>query len=145
MVVNKEKLEVLNQQLEGIRKQIQEAAKAVFIEAVTELFTENESLDSFGWRQWTPFWSDGEGGAFTANTEPDCIFINGSSVYEDNLTDGEEMSEEENRNAAKLAGTVSEILTAIGDSNLELMFGDHAEIVIRRNGDIEVTRFEDHD
>lgn len=144
MAVNKEKLEVLNQQLEDIRKQIQEAAKAVFVEAVTELFTENESLDSFGWRQWTPFWT-GEGGAFAANTEPDCIFINGSSVYEDYFTDAEEMSEEANRDAAKLAEMVSEILTAIGDSNLELMFGDHAEIMIRRNGDIEVTRFEDHD
>lgn len=147
MSINTEKLEVLNRQLDQIRQQIQDAAKGVFVESVTDLFTQNDDLDSFGWRQWTPHWNDGNPCVFGACTDPDMIFINGSNVYEDDLgnSDIEDMSEEENRRAAVLADEVSKILIAIGDSNLELMFGDHVEINVSRNGDIEVKKYEEHD
>lgn len=147
MSINTEKLKELNQQLDNIRQQIREAAKGVFVDSVTGLFTENTDLDSFGWRQWTPHWNDGQPCVFAASTDPDTIYINGSNVYDDDfeMIEIEEMSDEENRRAAELADEVSRILIAIGDSNLELMFGDHAEIVVHRDGEIEVKKYEEHD
>jgi hypothetical protein len=141
------KIRELNQQLDHIRHQIQEAAKGVFADLIADLFKENEDLDSFGWRQWTPHWNDGAPCVFAASTDPDTIYINGSNVYDDDfdMIEVEEMSDDENRRAAELADMVSKILIAVGDSNLELMFGDHVEIVVHRNGDIEVKKYEEHD
>lgn len=145
MSINTQQLETLVNQLKQVREQLIEIAKNVFVESVSALFKEYKDLESFGWRQWTPYWNDGKPAPFAANIDPDSIYINGSSTFDDIYEDGEEMTDEENRRAEEMSKMVSEILHLVGDSNLELMFGDHVDITIHRNGDIEVIGFEDHD
>lgn len=140
MKVNTAKLKEIRKRMQEMREQLTEECKVVFVDAVTELFTGHEDLDSFAWRQYTDYYCDGGPCDFSAQIDEDSIVINGADPYGD-----EEIDEKTTKRYAKIAKDVSKILTTIGEENLEMIFGDHAEIIVKRNGDIEVEEYTEHD
>src|SRR5271154_4929831 len=52
------KYQELRKKIAEAKKVMEETAKGLFVEMTTELFTANPALESFGWRQYTPYWND---------------------------------------------------------------------------------------
>lgn len=140
MKVNTEKLKEIRKRMQEMREQLVEECKVVFVDAVTELFAAYEDLDSFAWRQYTDYYCDGGPCDFTAFIGDDSLVINGTDLYGD-----DEIDDKTAKKYAKIAKDASKILTTIGEENLEMIFGDHAEIIVKRNGDIEVEEYTEHE
>lgn len=159
-----EKLEELRQKNAEISKMKSEAyeiSKGIFEQGCKEIFEKYESLESFSWNQYTPYFNDGDTCVFSANT--DYINVNGeyaqdSEWYsETNVTSwgtyNREAKKYEGRVEvpnpsydAELASATNEIQDFLNNFDNEFYigrFGDHSEITVSREG-IEVEECE-HD
>lgn len=115
------------------REKAKEEAEKFFQEGAKQLFDKFPELESFGWRQYTPYFNDGDVCTFSAGTdEPDINDVMGYDIY------GEEY-----KHLVPLQDEVSKFLNVFENEDLEAMFGDHAEITVTRD-DIEVNRY-DHE
>lgn len=115
------------------RREMERVAKVAFNQGAQELFATQPTLTSFGWRQYTPYFNDGEECVFGANVEEP--MVNGVHVYGD---------EEEGKYNDKLATEVTEFLRGFDEEDLKALFGDHVEVVVERGKDVEVSGYE-HD
>lgn len=121
--------------LAQLREQHSTIAKDFFLDEAQRLFEENPALIDFGWRQYTPYFNDGDSCTFSART--DDPMVNGTWKYEDYEPDDDEeaaypaMSEKE---LDALRDKVSEFLLQFEDSELEAFFGDHMEVTVTREG-----------
>lgn len=122
------------------RKELEETmkteAKAAFAELTKHLFEEDPILESFSWRQYTPYFNDGNTCEFGALTDSDSIEINGLDSYNDkNYKKPEEKARFKK---------VSSLLKTFEEDDLKSMFGDHQQITVKRDGSVEVEDYE-HD
>lgn len=142
----------------------QNLVKQTFEEEAQELLEELK-IDSFGWTQYTPYFNDGDACVFNAYTDPESVYINGKDSYGERMDYGGEDDEEEAEKPPypdwRLKETdpakyeqmrrayfgkhlpVSEFLQEFTEEDLLFMFGDHASIVVTRDG-VEVGEY-DHD
>jgi hypothetical protein len=151
-----EELKAMNEELATLKKAHLEKSKAMFTSVASKVFAAHPKLESFGWRQYTPYFNDGEECTFSAHTsEPD---INGVDGYEANfesktVTDydskdasGKYQQKENpdyNPELAEAQKTVIAFLNEMDDSVLRDMFGDHVRVLVTPGG-TEVDEY-DHD
>jgi hypothetical protein len=81
-----EQLKKMNQELEDLKKSHLDRSKKMFTEISKVIFDKHPKLTSFGWRQYTPYFNDGEECVF--RTYADTPFLNG--------IDPDERDEEDN-------------------------------------------------
>ncbi len=118
----------LKKQLADLRKEYQKAGKAAFGEESKELFDAHPKMKHFGWRQYTPYFNDGEPCTFRACTDdPD---INDTEWWTEG-DNAEGMTEAEFKAAQK---DVTTFLSAFDDDLLEHLFGDHVKVEVTRKG-----------
>jgi len=120
------------------RKKMSEEGKKFFSEQAKELFEHCPELVKFGWTQYTPYFNDGEACYFSANLGSPKILFKGEDedLYEERwYSEGEE--------GYKPLATVVEFLGQFDDDDVEMLFGDHCEVTVTRNG-VEVEEYE-HD
>lgn len=100
-------------------------AKALFAKRAEVLFAANPELESFGWKQYTPYFNDGDTCTFGVRAdEPD---VNGYEYYDEPPEARDKLRE--------LASKVTEFIASFDERDLLAAFGDHAEIVVdRRKG-----------
>jgi hypothetical protein len=125
------KLAELKERHKELRSQIVEESKAWFSEQSKALFAKHPKMQSFSWRQYTPYFNDGDECEFSAHT--DDPNINGESEW-----DGE------NRNSREwmaIHEDVTELLKAIDEESLKEMFGDHCEVIATRDGAVNVEEY----
>jgi hypothetical protein len=110
------------------------ASKALF----RDLFDLNPSLQSFSWKQYSPFFNDGDECVFCVHSDSDEIGINGQDRYdydyEDTFT--EEMDE--------LSNQVSKVLDALPADIMQEAFGNHVQVTMFRDKEPETEEY-DHD
>ena len=111
-----------------LSKIIQEQLNACY----QEIFDKYPIVETFAWRQYTPYFNDGEECTFGVNTEPD---INGKDSY-----DCEKGSDE-----AKASDDVESLLESIPTEIMEDIFGNHVEVTVNRDGTVEISAYDDHD
>lgn len=116
----KEKIVQIVTELDEIKKRLQKAIEEAFSEACKELFDSNADLKSFGWRQYTPYFNDGN--TCTFGSYHDTPNINGYDWYDIP------------KELKPLSKTVQSVITVIPTEMLEKMFGDHVEITVTRDG-----------
>lgn len=124
---------------EGARKKVEEAKKAAqeasrvaFKAGSAELFEAHPDLESFGWRQYTPYFNDGDECVFGVRSDfPD---LNG---MDENGGD-EEDYEAYYKLEKKFGKSVSEFLSQFSDDDMKFLFGDHVRVTVFRDGKIEV-------
>jgi hypothetical protein len=131
----------LQQERRVLEARMRELAKGAFSEAAAELFASHPNLLGFGWRQYTPYFNDGDACTFSAHTDYPTVW------YRD--ADGNEVESDENARwtiqwRAKqgqanpvldpLALAVIEFLERFGDDTYEDLFGDHCEVRVRPTG-----------
>lgn len=128
------------------RKKMKDEGKAYFAEQVKLLFSENPTLLSFSWNQYTPYFNDGEPCTFSANTDYPVLQIEGDDeTNEQVLEDNEESyyKDDKNEGRGKIWSSVSDFLKSFDDDDMELLFGDHARVVVNRE-EITIKDY-DHD
>lgn len=157
----KTKLADLKKKQEELRKQIQEQAQVVFNDASKALFAEFPKLKAFGWRQYTPYFNDGETCEFSAHTGDPLIQFGDDEELDDfcfrdteRVPDGTKQEKNwrgvmqtvtiyktvprvnspeliEKNEAYK---SVQEFLSIFNDDDMEQMFGDHVRVTVTAQG-----------
>jgi hypothetical protein len=103
-----------------IEKEILEPSIKTFTDLTKNIFEDNPNLESFGWKQYTPYFdNDGENCNFLVNT--DHIYINGKS-------------DENNPDLLNIKNEVKEFLSKFNEYFFISQFGDHAEITVTAKG-----------
>lgn len=131
------------------KAEAKELAKDAFAEMTAALFGGYPLLESFSWKQYTPYFNDGDPCTFSARVEDqECIAINGEDGYEiSEDCDYKEVNgkwerrgfdESELHPLYKAQKAACELLCQVSHEQLEEMFGDHAKITVHRNGTVEV-------
>jgi hypothetical protein len=126
---------------EKIRVAKEEAEKVMsdaFAEVFAEFFIKHPEVDSFSWRQYTPFFNDGEACEFSPGIDYPSVTISGESYDEYDTPDQYKGIHEE----------VADLLGQFHSDEYFTMFGDHKAITVSRDGStikIDVDDYEDHD
>lgn len=144
-----------------------EEKKKIFVEELRkefptmfkELFEKTDKIKSFGWTQYTPYFSDGDICEFSVNC--DDPYINGDNIDDIDLDwydwrvkyylrgDKEYANLlEQNPNidieACKIIFEFKEVINSIPEEMLKGLFGDHALVTIHSDGTVNVEEY-DHD
>lgn len=146
-----EQLKEMNAELEQLKKQHLEKSKIMFADVAKQVFEKHPILESFGWRQYTPYFNDGEECTFSAHI--DDPYVNEQEEYDDGSretiyqkVEGEYKDIPNPDYKPEIAAArkdVVEFLKNIDESVLREMFGDHKMITVKRES-VEVEEYE-HD
>jgi len=148
-----EELKAMKEEFAELKKTHLEKSKVMFTNICTKLFEKHPKLESFGWRQYTPYFNDGEECTFSAHVdEPD---INGTDGYDANFElefvtdyDGKQdpatkqypkkLNDNYSPEVAAAQKDVVEFLQNIDESVLRDLFDDHVRVTVTRAGtDVE--------
>lgn len=135
MVINNKVLEQINAaraEINRKRSELQEIIKESFLEIAGELFEKYPTMESFSWKQYTPYFNDGE----------PCTF----EVYADYPKINELEEWDTKRDAPELVPAfkeVKEFLQNFDEEDMKAAFDDHAKIIVTKNK-IEIMEY-DHD
>lgn len=116
------------------RKTLAAELQKNFPELFKGFFAKHTWVESFKWRQYTPYFNDGDECTFGVCQGYDDIDINEVNYWDD-----------ENREERKpVYEELSDILTSVPEEFYKDLFGDHVEVIINRNGAVETEEYE-HD
>lgn len=122
--------------IKAAQEEARSVGKKAFQEAAQLVFDEYTDLDSFGWRQYTPYFNDGDECVFGVHCDDLDLVIAGEeheSIYCHGAI--------ENR-ADEIAQKLYAFVSAFDDDTMKHMFGDHVQIVVKRDGTINVDNYE---
>lgn len=112
--------------------EMMDKAAAAFKEFMADFFTANPDVKSVGWDQYQMYWNDGDPTSFSVYADSDSVRVNGVSEYGDEDTDDDLILAEPRR--AELAEQVSALLSTFDAVAMEVMFGDHAAVILYSDG-----------
>lgn len=141
-----------NSQIFNLKRQAKKISESLFDDFRHHIFDKYTQLQSFGWTQYTPYFNDGDSTIFNANT--DYLIINDEFAEDSNWFNKENVInlgqwnrelkihegriEEPNPNYnEELVKAYNEIISFLSnfDNDFYLSkFGDHAEIIVTKNG-----------
>jgi hypothetical protein len=132
--------EEMKNQLVELRKKMSSVAKSTMEAGAKELFAKYPELTSFGWKQYTPSFNDGDPCRFTCCAR--WPYINGLNPdYSYKCEDDEELDDDEEKLAKVKTQNFDEILKAVTahlsqfeEEDLETMYGDSVKIIVTREG-----------
>lgn len=129
------KLNQIKTRIAELRQQALDESKALFHSAVAEIFEKHPKLESFSWRQYTPYFNDGDECVFRRCEEYDIVY------------DGEEhedcfwwKDEKPTEPLDCITKEVNDLLACIDEPVFKEMFGDHVSVKVSRNG-VEVDEY----
>lgn len=152
-----EELKQMNAELEALKKVHLEKSKAMFTNVASKVFAKHPALESFAWRQYTPYFNDGDECVFSAHvSEPDINEVNGYDInFKDETVTDYNAPKDHLGNRPQIPNPqynltlqaalvdVKEFLENVDESVLREMFGDHVEVKVTATG-TEVEEYE-HD
>ena len=147
-------VEKINAELQAFNAKKQELVESLrkdFPALLAPLFEKSKLINSIGWTQYTPYFSDGDECVFGVNNDEP--YVNGHRVYDDELDFLDEQigpyndrrpNPTYNAEESAIYDDFCSLLHSIPDEFYRDLFGDHALITIHRDGRIEVEEY-DHD
>lgn len=156
--MNLEDFKVMKDRYDAIvleyKKNIGEFGKDLFSQTAKNVFEKNPNLKSFGWTQYTPYFNDGDVCEFNVHYEYD-MFINNDNLYvydPDHWLDPnynyapnfKDYGFDTMQELVSVVKDVHNVLDLFSRDDLEIMFGDHAQITVYNDGQISVDNY-DHD
>lgn len=152
-------LDDLNTELNQLKKKFQEKTQSIFKKAFIEFFNNNPEVTAIGWRQYTPYFNDGDTCVFscyasyawvTNAKDYDLVSFgeydgdeNEDGVWIDDADYGDLNTKLIPPGVAQNIQNLRAILEKIDDDIYLQMFGDHVKVVATREG-FEVHEYE-HD
>lgn len=116
------KLEELKEKQAALRAEMLTESKRFFDEAAKEIFAKHPTVESFSWRQYTPYFNDGD----------ECVF----SVHSYPEINGEDVSDESGPyNDAK------KLIESIDEPTMKEMFGDHVKITVLKTEGVTIDEY----
>ena len=152
-----EKIQAELKVFEEKKKALVEELRKEFPTMFNELFEQSARIDSFTWRQYTPYFNDGDSCEF--GVYPDDPIINGEDLYDTDWYDWRYQyhlrGDKEYANLltenpkidlteCQLVDDFIKVIEGIPEDFLKDLFGDHCQVTIHRDGSIEVNEYE-HD
>lgn len=154
-----EKVKDLQKDLQSVWSKIKKEAGAAFDEAFAEFFTSVPEAEAIAWTQYTPYWCDGDICTFGVNEFSLLLTPDGAlSLLDDNRTaaDNEDslkeysegmdeygISRSKKARSREVHKLFQELLKNIRvDDLLQVAYGDHAAIVVNRDGTTKNTECE---
>ncbi len=128
-----EKKSGLLEKVKAIRDELRVKGKEFFLEHYKPLFDKYPEVNGFGWKQYTPYFNDGNECTFGVyNDELDFVDNDGDLVdyYDEGCPVTEEVHDEFRDNFPDL-----------DDEDMEYIFGDHCKVVVYRNK-VEVEEYD---
>lgn len=153
--MDKTYFDTMKSEIKLFRERMKAEGEKFFLEQSKELFKENPNLVKFAWRQYTPYFNDGDPCVFRAALDYPSILLQGDVVKdeegnplpeydEDAWMDGEiGFDDDDKSEPAQIHQNVVDFLGQFDDEDVENFFGDHCQIVVSREG-IEIEEYE-HD
>jgi hypothetical protein len=150
------------EEIKKIKSELKEKLRDNFHGLTKELFNSYPELKSIGWRQYTPYFNDGEACEFRSAHDYPTINGNdenyGKSEQPEGVLDIVKLGSEEiydenwkiianpdyNSYYSEIVKTVKEFLNQFDDEDMKDLFGDHVTVHITSNG-VDVQDYEDHD
>ena len=127
--------------IKALREQFEKESREVLKPYIVALFDKYPALESIGWRQFTPYFNDGDACEFGLNE----FVVNdlGRWSWEDGDYDKKNhLPKNEMKNIFK---ELEDIKNALGKSVFLEVFGDHTKVSIERGGDFEIEEYDEHD
>lgn len=140
-----QKLNELSTAMEAARKAAMEHGAAVLKEAMTEFFTTHPKVLGIRWRQYTPYFNDGDECVFGYYDLAYKLGEDGGDYgdgYTDLPWDAKELPEGLTKAALKDLRALNKALSNMEDT-LKTTFGDHVEVTVTKAG-VTVDEYE-HD
>jgi hypothetical protein len=124
---------VAREQMRQLEKEYVKIGKEFFKDECRRLFEETPQLIDFGWRQYTPYFNDGEPCTFRCNT--DDAMVNGYDPYSGDDPDEPDLYPElTEKQQEALANKVAVFLHDFGETEFRKWFGEHVIVRIDRKG-----------
>jgi len=139
------------ERLRHLRAELKIVGRREFDQLSKRLFEEHPTLQSFSWKQYTPYFNDGDTCEFSAHTDVDSIQVN--DVWGDDIESTEpydpelrnwDAYKEGREEGLKLHKAVASFLQVFDEEDLETFFGDHVKVTIHRDGEVD-TKDHHHD
>lgn len=150
------------EEIKKIKSELSEKLKANFHGLTKELFNSYPELKSIGWRQYTPYFNDGEACEFNAlhkyptingndenygeSKQPegvlDIVKLGSETIYDSNWK--KIPNPDYNPYYNEIVKTVKEFLNQFDDDDMEGLFGDHVSVHVTSEGVI-IEDYSDHD
>lgn len=145
---HKMELQQVREEIKQLQEKARKMSHELFVEGSKQIFADFPELVSVSWRQYTPYFNDGDTCTFQAVNDYPAFVV---------MVDGEEIEEEEFSTAEyykkylneKLLPfypkmvAVTQWLSEFDDDYLFATFGDHAQVTLTRNG-VNIDEY-DHD
>lgn len=128
-------------QMKEFQEKMKNEGKQFFLNISKELFEQNPTLVKFGWRQYTPYYNDGDECVFSANLGYPRMLLSGQDEKD---YDGVWFKSEDTSDEAKVWNNVRTFLSQFDDGDVQSIFGDHVEVVVTKDG-VEVEEYSSHD
>ena len=126
-------------QMQEFQEKMKNEGKQFFLNVSKEVFEQNPTLVKFGWRQYTPYWNDGEACVFSANLDYPNILL---KDQDEDLYDEESWFTGDDAEYPVWSNVIT-FLSQFDDNDVELLFGDHVCVSVTKDG-VEVEEYE-HD
>jgi hypothetical protein len=140
--------DTMNEEMTELKKTYSEKGKNIFKLAFKEFFENNAEVSVFGWRQYTPYFNDGD--ACTFRTDVEYGFASNATDYS-SISRGDYDGEEEGiwiddanygdfnyelipKSVVKNIKNMRKLLSKVDDDLFLDMFGDHATVYVTREG-----------
>lgn len=150
-------IEQINQQLNKFKEKreiLKKELQKEFPDLLKPLLNQSKRITSIGWKQYTPYFNDGDECVFGVRNDE--LSINGIDEYDDDkkeiiwaqkrIWDGKQYTD--NKDYDEAEGTIIEqieaVLKSIPDEFYKDLFGDHVTVTVSKDGSIETEEYK-HD
>lgn len=133
----------MNAEMANMREAYQAKMKVIFQDAFKEYFKECPEVTAFGWRQYTPYFNDGDECVFRCNV--DYGFVTNAKDYQSGIQYGEYEGDQENvwiedpdygdfneelipEHVIEKTKILRRVLSKIDDDVYLQIFGDHCKV-----------------
>jgi hypothetical protein len=138
----------VRQKMAEIKKEMLKIGQEAFAEESKRVFVDFPTLQAFAWVQFTPYFMDGDTCTFSVDNYDFWLKLEGMSELVRGGYDCDEHDEEivdvNHALIDTIEATLREFIGSIDDDVMLAMFGDHAKIVVDRDGSTTVEEY-DHD
>lgn len=121
-------------EIEAKRSEMLKDLQQEFPELLKSAFEKHPSVETVTWRQYTPYFNDGDECIFSASLGYDDLDINGTNYWD----------EEEREKVKPMYEDFATILLEIPEEFYKDLFGDHVEVTVNRDGTIQTDEYQ-HD
>lgn len=140
--------DTMNKEMTELKNTYKEKGQNIFKLAFKEFFDQNPEVNVFGWRQYTPYFNDGD--VCTFRTDAGYAFASNAKDYL-SIDHGDYQGEEEDiwiedanygdfneelipKSVVKNVDNLRNLLSKVDDDLFLDLFGDHATVYVTRDG-----------